>query len=89
MVLTVTLTAGLTADSGKEGVHELLLAAIGCNVAWGIIDGIMYVMSCITERGGQARFMLALQTAANRGAAPDIYLNRRLSTLRSVFAPFS
>ena len=57
MVLTVTLTAGLTADGGREGVHELLLAAIGCNIAWGFIDGIMYVMSCVTERAAKARLI--------------------------------
>jgi hypothetical protein len=34
MVLTMTLTAGLTVAEGTEGVRQLLLAAIGCNVAW-------------------------------------------------------
>jgi hypothetical protein len=41
MVLSVTLTAGLSVADGKAGVRQLLVAAIGCNVAWGIIDGIM------------------------------------------------
>ena len=72
MVLTVTLTAGFAADTGKEGVRELLLAAIGCNIAWGFIDGIMYVMSCITERGAQARLMTAIQNAPNDAAALEI-----------------
>jgi hypothetical protein len=72
MVLTITLTAGLTADSGKEGVRELLLAAIGCNIAWGVIDAIMYIMSCVTERGAQARVVLALQNAPDTAAALDI-----------------
>lgn len=72
MVLTITLTAGFAADTGKEGVRELLLAAIGCNIAWGFIDGIMYVMSCITERGGQARLIAAIQDAHNDRVALDI-----------------
>jgi hypothetical protein len=37
MVLTATLTAGLTAGSGKAGVRQLLHAAVGCNIAWGIM----------------------------------------------------
>ncbi|HSF23739.1 MAG TPA: VIT family protein [Blastocatellia bacterium] len=72
MVLTVTLTAGLTSGSGKEGVHRLLLAAIGCNIAWGIIDGIMYIMARVTERSGQARLILAVQKARDEGVALDI-----------------
>jgi hypothetical protein len=41
MVLTVTLTASLAAKSGKDGVRQLLVTAVGCNIAWGIIDGVM------------------------------------------------
>jgi hypothetical protein len=72
MVLTVTLTAGFAADTGKKGVRELLFAAIGCNIAWGIIDGIMYIMSRITERSGQARLILAIQSVTDEGVALDI-----------------
>jgi hypothetical protein len=51
MVLTFTLTAGLSVDEGPEGVRELLVAAIGCNIAWGIIDGILYLIGSAYERG--------------------------------------
>jgi hypothetical protein len=40
MVLTVTLTAGLSVTEGKAGVRQLLIAVIGCNLAWGIIDAV-------------------------------------------------
>jgi hypothetical protein len=53
MVLTLTLTAGLTVAEGRVGVRQLLLAAIGCNFAWGIIDAVMYIMNCVTERSGK------------------------------------
>lgn len=69
MVLTATLTAGLTVREGRAGVLELLKSAIGCNIAWGIIDGIMYVMNCLVERSGQARLVAAVQRAPDRAAA--------------------
>ena len=50
MVLSITLTAGLNVADGKAGVRQLLIAALGCNLAWGFIDGIMYVMNCMAER---------------------------------------
>ncbi|HEU4386212.1 MAG TPA: hypothetical protein VFV34_00345 [Blastocatellia bacterium] len=72
MVLTVSLTAGLTADSGKEGARQLLWAVLGCNIAWGVIDGLMYAMGCITVRSGQARLILAIQETTNQYRALDI-----------------
>ena len=69
MVLSVTLIVGLNKTEGDAGIHELVFAAIGCNVAWGIIDAVMYVMSCITQRGERTRLILAIREAADRDAA--------------------
>jgi len=76
MVLSVTLTAGLTVADGAAGVRQLLLAAIGCNVAWGIIDGVMYVMSSMVARGEKALVIQAVQSAADERAALDIIRNK-------------
>ena len=54
MVLTFTSTARAT--MGEEGsARELLMAALGCNMAWGIIDGGMFIMSAMLERGREAQ----------------------------------
>ena len=63
MVLGATLTAGLDVPEGKAGVRRLLYAALGCNMAWGIIDGVMYVMNCMTVRAEKARLIDAIQRA--------------------------
>jgi VIT1/CCC1 family predicted Fe2+/Mn2+ transporter len=76
MVLSVTLTAGLTAQEGDAGVRQLLLAALGCNIAWGIIDGVMYVMSSMVARGEKALVIQAVQSAADELAALDIVRNK-------------
>jgi hypothetical protein len=69
MVLTVTLT---TAIASQADAKSMLKAAVGCNIAWGIIDGIMYVMNCVTIRSGRARLILAIQEAADSIAAMEI-----------------
>jgi VIT1/CCC1 family predicted Fe2+/Mn2+ transporter len=51
MVLTFSLTAGLTAEDSPEGARELLIAIVGCNIAWGIIDGLLYLMAALAEKG--------------------------------------
>ena len=87
MVLTVTLSAGLTADEGRAGVRQLLAAAIGCNLAWGIIDAVMYVMNCITERSGKVRLIEAVQRALDARAALDIIQNEVEPELQSLLDP--
>jgi hypothetical protein len=69
MVLTITLTAGFVVDEGRKGVRELLLAAIGCNLAWGFIDAVMYLMSCVTVRSEKAKLITAVQSAPDTGTA--------------------
>src|SRR5262249_44730367 len=49
MVLTFTCSFSV-AESGRSEVRTMLLAALGCNIAWGIIDAIMYLMGCLAER---------------------------------------
>jgi hypothetical protein len=75
MVLTVTLTAGLTVAEGSTGVRQLLIAALGCNLAWGFIDGIMYVMNSMAERSVRSRLVRAIQAAPSQGVALDMIRN--------------
>ena len=72
MVLTMTLTAGLSVAEGKEGVRQLLLAAIGCNVAWGLIDAVMYIMNCITVRNEKILLIEAVQRAPDATSALNL-----------------
>ncbi len=52
MTLTFTLAAGvIIEDEGREGARQLLIAIIGCNIAWGIIDGALYLMGELFGRG--------------------------------------
>jgi hypothetical protein len=49
MVLTFTCTISVS-TAGKQEVKELLWAALGCNLAWGLVDGIMYLMDQLIGR---------------------------------------
>lgn len=55
MVLTFTSTARATLGDSEDSARELLIAALGCNIAWGVIDGGMYIMSAMLDRGVEAR----------------------------------
>lgn len=72
MVLTFTSAAGFVAGEGEAGVRELLVATLGCNLAWGIIDAAMYVMGSLMHRGRRMQFIAAIQSA------PDPETQRRI-----------
>lgn len=64
MALTFTTTIG-AATAGREEIRTLLFAAIGCNIAWGLVDAVMFVMSALTERGRGLLTIRAVHNAAS------------------------
>jgi len=50
MALTFTTTLG-AATAGREEVGTLLVGVLGCNIAWGLVDAVMFLMSDLVERG--------------------------------------
>jgi hypothetical protein len=77
MVLTCTLGASLTVEEGREATREMLLAALGCNVAWGFINGVIYVMDSMYERGRGIRLVQCVLGAADEEGALG-YIEREL-----------
>lgn len=69
MVLTFTLGAGVAAETSQVDTRTMLVAIMGCNIAWGIIDGVMYVMGSLFERASQARMLRALRQAPDETKA--------------------
>jgi VIT1/CCC1 family predicted Fe2+/Mn2+ transporter len=68
MVLTFTTTFGaVTADRGD--VRLMVAGALGCNIAWGVIDAIFYLMATIGERAVGRRTIEAVQAERDPPAA--------------------
>lgn len=49
----------------EEYINELLIAAFGAIVAWGIIDGIMYILLEVFQRGERHRMLRQIQAATS------------------------
>jgi hypothetical protein len=62
MVLTFTGTVSV-ATAGRDDVRLMLVAAIGCNIAWGFVDGVMYVLRTLVARAREATFARAVRAA--------------------------
>ena len=53
MALTFTGTISV-AEADREEVRSMLVAALGCNIAWGLVDGVMYVVTALVQRAREA-----------------------------------
>lgn len=66
MTLTFTLGADLVIqEEGREGTRQMLIGIFGCNLAWGVIDGVLYVLGCAFERGRVQRIGHEVRKARN------------------------
>ena len=50
----------------------MFITALGCNLAWGLVDAVMYLVRTITERGRKLTLAQAVRSA------PDAQTGRRL-----------
>jgi hypothetical protein len=68
MVLTFTCSFGV-ADAGRDDVRTMLVGALGCNLAWGVIDAAFYLMGCFSARGRAILNLAAVQNASSPSEA--------------------
>jgi hypothetical protein len=69
MVLTFTLATGININFDRQGARELLVAAIGCNLAWGVIDGVVYILSSLTKRKHYMNFFTRIRHTPDENEA--------------------
>jgi VIT1/CCC1 family predicted Fe2+/Mn2+ transporter len=86
MVLTFTGTLSV-ASAGRAEVREMLVGAIGCNLAWGIVDAVMYLTSSLANRGHGLQLFKAVQAAQHFEQARALILSALPSVVASVISP--
>jgi VIT1/CCC1 family predicted Fe2+/Mn2+ transporter len=64
MVLTFTLSLSV-ANVGRDDVRLMLIGALGCNIAWGIIDAILYLMGSLAEKSTGIKTLRAVRRATD------------------------
>ena len=71
MVLTFTSSFRVI-RAGDQEVREMLIGALGCNLAWGIIDAVFYLMSRLSEQGQGLVALRALRATNDPVEAHEI-----------------
>ena len=57
------------AKPGEDAGSTVLYAALGCNLAWGLVDAVMYLVRTITERGQRHALAFAVKDAPDAASA--------------------
>jgi VIT1/CCC1 family predicted Fe2+/Mn2+ transporter len=103
LIMALTFTCSLSvATSGRQEVREMLIGALGCNLAWGIVDGVMYVLTSMVQRAREyamvhavksvddataRRLVHAHMSGALAPAADEAWLDRSVALLRTMTTP--
>ena len=86
MVLTFTGSISVASD-GKAEIKELLWAALGCNLAWGIVDAVMYLMSNILSRGHGLSVLKKIKLTHDKETSRNLLRDELPPLISSILEP--
>jgi len=73
LIMALTFTGTLSAATADRAeVRTLLIGVIGCNIAWGLVDAVMFLMTALTERGHGLLTVRAVRSAATPDVAHQV-----------------
>jgi hypothetical protein len=88
LIMVLTFTGSLSvAEAGRDDVRTMLIGALGCNLAWGIIDGVFYLMGCLADRGTGLATLRAVRTATDPEVAQQTIARALPPTVASILEP--
>ena len=88
LIMVLTFTGSLSvASAGRDDVRTLLIGALGCNVAWGIIDALLYLMGCLAEKGQGLMTYRAVRKAADPQKAQRLIADALPPVVASILEP--
>jgi len=88
LIMVLTFTGSLSiAEAGREDVRIMLIGALGCNLAWGIIDGIFYLMGALAEQSQSLLTLRAVREARDPENARQLVADALPPAVASILQP--
>src|SRR5204862_291865 len=88
LIMVLTFTGSLSvAEAGRENIRTMLIGALGCNLAWGIIDGVLYMMGCLADRGRGLLMFHAVRKATDPKKAQRLIADALPPVIASILEP--
>lgn len=86
MVLTITCSFSV-GGGGRTEVHQMLIGALGCNVAWGVIDAVLWWLACFHAHGQKIMALRAAREAEDPDKAYRVIAEALPPVIASVTTP--
>lgn len=86
MVLTFTSSISV-AQSGQSDTREVLIAALGCNIAWGIVDAAFYLMSSVIGRARGLQILNTIRENRDQALSQHLILGALPEPVSAVLTP--
>lgn len=73
VLMATTFTGTLSvATAGREDIRTMMFAALGCNLAWGLADAVMYLIGTVVERHRRVRLLERLRATTDAPTAHSL-----------------
>src|SRR6185295_10580271 len=72
LIMALGFTGAVRLGLEEANNWALFTGILGCNFAWAIVDGVMYVLTELFERGRKARLAREVRAASTEAAALQI-----------------
>jgi VIT1/CCC1 family predicted Fe2+/Mn2+ transporter len=88
LIMVLTFTGSLSvAEAGRGEIRTMLIGALGCNFAWGIIDGVLYLMGSLAEKGRRLVTLQAVRKATDPKKAQSLIAAALPPLIASILEP--
>ena len=88
LIMVLTFTGSLSvAEAGRDDVRTMLIGALGCNVAWGIIDAMLYLMGSLAGKSQDLMTYLAVRKATDPHTAQRLIADALPPVVASILEP--
>jgi hypothetical protein len=88
LIMVLTFTGSLSvAEVGREDVRLMLIGALGCNLAWGFIDGWFYLMASLAEKSANLMTYHAVRKTRDANKARELIAAALPPVVVSVLTP--
>ena len=88
LIMALTFTGTLSvATADRDEVRTMLIGALGCNIAWGMVDAVMYLLGVLAERGRNLTILEEVRARTDVSRARTLILDTLPPLIASTMQP--
>jgi len=88
LIMALTFTGSLSvATADRSEVHAMLIGALGCNTAWGLVDAVMFLLATLTERRRNLTVLNEVQRSSDARRAHALILEAMPPVIAAAMEP--